>query len=104
MRFSCSCLTVSKNSAVISFEHALNDGQGGLFEDSFLEAAWFEGEIEAEDPFLLTDIFGVVDDYFSAIGDDVDDGFVFILDFSRGEGSTPDGNFDAFALCHFNVI
>lgn len=84
MRFSCSCLPVGEDGTIVPLEDALNDGQCGLLEDPLLEAARFEGEIEAEDSFLITGVLGIVDDNLSAVGDHVDDGFVLVLELSGG--------------------
>jgi hypothetical protein len=61
MGFTCACLAVCENCSVITLEYAFDDGQGCLFKDAFLEAAWFEGEVEAKDSFFFSDFFGVVD-------------------------------------------
>lgn len=104
MRFSCSCLPIGKDGAIIPLEDTLNDGQCSLLEDPLLVTAWLEGQVEAEDPLLITGVFGIVDDDLTAIGDHVYDGFVLVLELPGGEGTTTDCNLHALALCHFNAI
>lgn len=104
MRFSCSCLTVSEDGAVVSLEGTLNDGECGLLEDSFLLAAWFEGEVEAEDSFLIPCVFGVVDDDLSPIGNHIHDRLVLMLELPGGKGTASDCYLHALSLSHFNAI
>jgi hypothetical protein len=57
----CAGLAVCEDRPVVALEHALYDGQGRLFEDALLQAAWFEGQVEAEDSLLFSHLFGVID-------------------------------------------
>jgi hypothetical protein len=93
-------LPVCEDGAIVALEYAFDDGEGGLFEDYFLEAAGLEGHIEAEDSFLFSDIFLVVHAYFSAFRRDIDDGLVVLFEFVGGEGSAADCDLDAFSFSH----
>jgi hypothetical protein len=104
MRLSCSCLPVSENGAIVPLKDTLNDGQCSLLEDSLLVAAWLEGEIEAEDPFLITRVFGIVDDDLPTVGTHIHNGFVLVLELPGGKGTATDCYLHALALGHFNAI
>ena len=69
---SSSRLPIGEDSAVIPLKDALDDWQCGLLEHPFLKASGFECHIEAEYSFLLSRIFGAMDDDLSACWDYID--------------------------------
>lgn len=83
MGLSCSGLPVSEDSAIVSLQNALDDRKGSLLEDPLLRTPWFEGHIEAKHSFLLSSILSTMDHDFSAIGDNIDDRLVLMLELPR---------------------
>jgi hypothetical protein len=104
MCFPCSGLTIGEDGAVVALENTLNDGECGLLEDPFLLAAWFEGEIEAEDSFLFPCVLSVMDSDLSAVRNHINDGRIFMFELPGRKGPASNCYLHALTLSHFNAI
>ena len=100
MRLSSTCLPICKDGAIVACQDTLDNGQGSFFEDIFLQTTGLKGHIEAENSFLVTGIFDVMDSYLSSLRIDLDDLFESFADLSRCHGSASDGHLNALFLRH----
>lgn len=100
MGFSRSSLSISENGAIVTLKDTLNNRQGSLLEYSFLLAIRLKGQIKTKYSLFLSCILGAMDNNFSPIRKDIDDGLIFMFLFSRGEGPASDCYFNTFTFCH----
>lgn len=104
MGFACACLSVGKDSAIVSLKHTLHNRQGRLIEYLLLLTPWLESHVETEHSFLLAHILGI--DYYdlSSLRFDMDNAFVFGLLLVSGHGSASHCYFHALVfITHLNL-
>lgn len=100
MRLTCPCLSVRKNSAIVTLEDAFDYGQCCLLENAFLKTAWLKGKIKAENSLLFSNFFWVVHKDFSPFRHNSDDRFVFFFLLLGRHRSASDSDFDTLAFSH----
>lgn len=78
----CACLAVGEYGSIVALEHTFNNGQCSMIKNTLLLAIWLECHIEAEYPFLFTNLLSVGYENLPSLGFDVNDGFVARLYFA----------------------
>jgi hypothetical protein len=76
--FSCTSLTIGKNSAIIPFQDRLKDGQSSLVENGLLLASGLKDKIKTEISLLLSRLFGGSDYNLAPIWNNIDNRLVLM--------------------------
>jgi hypothetical protein len=91
--FTCTCLTICKNSTIVALEKTLDDGQCGKSEDIFLFTGGLEGHIKTKYSLFLSNIFCIDNKYFTSIWFNVNNNFISCWELVYRHGSTSYSNF-----------